>query len=64
MSPETQFKLTMATIYAIGLVAIYLVLAFVRWDFEPTMLTRIIWVCWTFYLIGSIIEDCEKDHHE
>ena len=50
----------MAALYGAGCLAIYLLIAFIAWNPEPSWFTRFAWVVWTLAVIGTLIEEQKK----
>ena len=60
MSIEMKIRLVMAALYGAVCLEIYLVIAFIAWNPEPSWFTRFAWVVWTLAVIGTLIEEQKK----
>ena len=60
MNIEMKIRLVMAALYGAGCLAIYVIVAFVAWNPEPSWFTRLAWVVWTLAVIGTFIEEQKK----
>ena len=57
MNNEMKIRLIMAALYGAGCLAIYLLIAFIAWNPEPSWFTRFVW---TLAVIGTLIEEQKK----
>ena len=60
MSIEMKIRLVMAALYGAGCLVIYVIVAFIAWNPEPSWFTRFAWVVWTLAVIGTLIEEQKK----
>lgn len=60
MSIEMKIRLVMAALYGAGCLAIYLLIAFIAWNPEPSWFMRLAWVVWTLAVIGTLIDEQKK----
>ena len=62
MNNEMKIRLIKAalSLYGAGCLAIYLLIAFIAWNPEPSWFTRFAWVVWTLAVIGTLIEEQKK----
>ena len=60
MHNEMKIRLIMAALYGAGCLAIYLLIAFIAWNPDPSWFTRLAWVVWTLAVIHALIEEQKK----